>query len=84
MINEKSYDDFKDFYIFPHEYLCLAANSHNRLKLIGKVYKPNWEDLKIKGQSNLNQPINLEQKCQFLFEFGDEDLNGPGQPHGIF
>jgi hypothetical protein len=63
MIHATSYDDFKDFYIFPHEFLCLAANSHNRLSLIGKVYKPNWNDLKIKGQSTVGKAIILEQKC---------------------
>ena len=41
-----SYNEFQDFYIFPHEFLCLAANSHNRNEIIKKVYSPNWENLK--------------------------------------
>ena len=28
------YEDFKDFYLFAHEYLALACNSKDRLSLV--------------------------------------------------
>jgi hypothetical protein len=44
--NMPSFNEFSDFYIFPHEFLCLSANSHNRDEIMKTVYKPNWEVLK--------------------------------------
>lgn len=57
-------------YIFPHEFLCLTANSHSRLDLIQKVYKPDWKDLK--------------KKSQLLYDFKGDDLKEPGQPYQIY
>jgi hypothetical protein len=36
-------DEFKDFYLFPHEYLCLACNSFERLDIMKTIPKPEFQ-----------------------------------------
>jgi hypothetical protein len=44
---QEAFDDFSNFYIFPHEFLCLASNNIDRLAVIDKISKPNFDLRKV-------------------------------------
>ena len=44
--HQNYYDEFKDFYIFPHEYLCLVANSQDRQANLTSIKRPIFQTKK--------------------------------------
>ena len=83
-LNKRSYfEDFKDFYMFAHEFLALACNSRDRLNLVLNAYVPNFNnEVKetIKGL-NLNRFNAVDANKFFYYEMTDEDLKGDCRPH---
>jgi hypothetical protein len=44
---QEAIDEFAEFYIFAHEFLCLAANSISRSNIVESIFQPNFELRKI-------------------------------------
>jgi hypothetical protein len=39
----ETFEEMQDFFIFPHEFLCLACNASDRLELLQHMYRPNFK-----------------------------------------
>lgn len=73
------YEEFRDFYIFPHEFLCLICNSHDRLSLMeSDSDKLKQEAEKVNFATGLNR--NSEKNRLMLYKLDIQEMKTDDRP----
>ena len=71
-------EGFKDFYIYPYEFLSLICNAKNRLEVIQKHFNPNFRLQKI-----IFKNANNSGNANFVYRIEDEELRGDLRPNHL-
>ena len=74
---QEVFEEFSDFYLFAHEFLCLASNSISRLEIVKDIFQPNFTLRKIECG------LSKDQIKQYLYELTSEDRKGECRPNKL-
>jgi hypothetical protein len=81
---QTTFEEMSEFYLFPHEYLCLVANSVDRQKFLKSLPKPNFHCRKKAvnpGQGGQIIPRAQDPTAKrYLYDMSQQEVEGEYRP----